>query len=164
MERIDRSYFVNVRRLAVMLLPTWLRGAVAVGLVYGGVAPLGRLLGTVRRLREDAWYRLEHNGQVCKLRGLLNDEFDARGRRIRIVDGASEGEGAAEGTVWQRAVGRWKILGSEVLRVRGFGGVNGFDFYVEIGEELRGRVDELRLRAIVNMYKPAGKRYAIIYK
>lgn len=167
-DRSDRIYGVNIRRLALLALPTWLRRPLCGALVYAGVAPLGRLLGELRRVRRETGYRLRHNGQVCKLRGVLNDEFDPELRRIEIRDGGAEGDGGTA-RVWQRAAGRWMMVplrgsGGRIINREGFGGTGGYDFWVVVPAELRDAGREVRLRAMVNMYKLASKRYAINYK
>lgn len=157
---------VNVKRLALLTLPTWLRRPLVGALIYAGVTPLGRLLQELRAYRNRTSYRLRHNGQVCKLRGVLNDEFDPELRRIEIEDGESM-EGVEASVVWQRKECRWVMAGrrgegAAIIHRRGFSGVSGYDFWISVPEDL-GDV-ETRLRAIVNMYKLASKRYAINYK
>lgn len=166
MSKADRTYDVNMKRLALLALPTWLRRPVAGALVYAGVSPLGRMLRELRTFRGTTQYRLWHNGQVCKLRGVLNDEFDPEERRIAIEDNESQGIREAS-TVWRRETGRWVMLplrgaGAACIHREGFAGTGGYDFWVTVPEELR--TAETRLRAMVNMYKLAGKRYAINYK
>lgn len=155
-----------MKRLALLTLPTWLRRPVASALVYAGVAPLGRVLNELRSFRVATRYRLRHNGQVCKLRGVLNDEFDPELRRISVED-YTEAEDVTR--IWVREVDRLVALprrGDGAVRVAqtGFGGTGGYDFMVTVPEELRDGATETRLRAIVNMYKLASKRYAINYK
>ena len=153
MSRADRSYNVNMRRLALLALPTWLRRPLAGALLYAGIAPLGRLLSELRAYRSATGYRLRHNGQVCKLRGVLNDELDPAS--------------VEASTLWRREMGRWVTVpqrGSGAVGIyrEGFAGTGGYDFWVLVPAELQRA--EPRLRAIVNMYKLAGKRYAINYK
>ena len=45
MSKADRTYDVNMKRLALLALPTWLRCPVAGALMYAGVSPLGRKIG-----------------------------------------------------------------------------------------------------------------------
>lgn len=166
MSRADRSYNVNMRRLALLALPTWLSRPLAGALLYAGIAPLGRLLSELRAYRSAIGYRLRHNGQVCKLRGVLNDELDPELRRIAIED--DDGAASVEAsTLWRREMGRWVTVpqrGSGAVGIyrEGFAGTGGYDFWVLVPAELQRA--EPRLRAIVNMYKLAGKRYAINYK
>lgn len=168
MDRTDRIYNVNIKRLALLTLPTWLRRPLCGALVYAGVGPLARALADLRWFRGETGYRLGHNGQVCKLRGALNDEFDPELRRIEIRDGGTEGD-AGTARVWQRAAGRWMMVpvrGGGAMRINreGFGGTSGYDFWVVVPAELRDAGREVRLRTMVNMYKLASIRYAINYK
>lgn len=149
-------------------MPTWLRRPIATALLYAGVSPLGRQLQDLRALRDETSYRVSHNGQVCKLRGVLNDAFDAKERRIKVED---EDSGNADGSlvylrseerempVPERSTGRAVILNG-----RGYGGVSGYDFWVTLPRALRGEVDETRLTATVNRYKLASKRWTINYE
>lgn len=105
----DRLYNVNIKRLALLTLPTWLRRPLSGALLYAGVAPLGRMLQELRAYRRATEYRLSHNGQVCKLRGVLNDEFDSEQRRIKIEDSESAANVEAS-TIWMREKGRWVML------------------------------------------------------
>lgn len=113
-------------------------------------------------------YRLRHNGQVCKLCGALNDEFDPGLRRIEIEDSDSVGNREAA-AVWLRDMDRWVMVprrgaGAVSIHREGFNGTSGYDFWVTVPEELWTAETETRLRAILNMYKLAGKRYAINHK
>lgn len=163
--RIDGLYNVNIKRLALLTLPTWLRRPLVSALLYGGVTPLARLVEGLRSFRVETSYRVSHNGQVCKLRGLLNDTFDSELRRISIEEG-----GATElcsSVVWKREAERWAMLprrgsGAVHLNRVGYGGTGGYDFWVVVPASVIS--DERRLCALVNMYKLAGKRFAINYK
>lgn len=168
MNRGDGIFKVNIKRLALLTLPTWLRRPLTGALIYAGVSPLGRMLQDLRAYRNTTRYRLRHNGQVCKLRGVLNDEFDPELRRIEIEDRDSMVSQEAF-RVWRRDAGRWVMIpqrgsGAVSIHREGFGGTSGYDFWVTVPEELREGETETRLRAIVNMYKLASKRYAINYK
>ncbi len=99
---------------------------------------------------------------------MLNDEFDPELRRIEIEDRESM-ESREASTVWQRETGRWVMVprrgsGAVSTHREGFSGTSGYDFWVTVPEELREAETETRMRAIVNMYKLASKRYAINYK
>ncbi len=163
--RVDGLFKVNIKRLALLTLPTWLRRPLAGALVYAGVSPLCRLLGELRSFRGATGYRLGHSGQVCRLRGVLNDEFDPRLRRVTV----EEAEERETRGAWPRAEGRWLMVprrgaGAAAIHREGFGGTGGYDFWVSVPGELRDAETETRLRAVVNMYKLAGKRFAINYK
>ena len=166
--KADRTYNVNIKRLALLTLPMWQRRPLSGALIYAGVSPLGRLLQELRAYRSATSYRLRHNGQVCKLCGALNDEFDPGLRRIEIEDSDSVGNREAA-AVWLRDMDRWVMVprrgaGAVSIHREGFNGTSGYDFWVTVPEELWTAETETRLRAILNMYKLAGKRYAINHK
>lgn len=168
MSRGKDIFTVNIKRLALLTLPSWLRRPLAGALIYAGVSPLGRLLQELRAYRSATSYRLRHNGQVCKLCGALNDEFDPGLRRIEIEDSDSVGNREAA-AVWLRDMDRWVMVprrgaGAVSIHREGFNGTSGYDFWVTVPEELWTAETETRLRAILNMYKLAGKRYAINHK
>lgn len=168
MSRGDRIYNINIKRLALLTLPTWLRKPIIGALIYTGVVPIARLLQELRAFRKSTTYRLSHNGQVCKLRAVLNDEFDPDLRRIRIEDSETASEVEAS-TLWQREVGRWAMIprrgtGAAIVHREGYSGTSGYDFWVTVPLGLRNEQTEIRIRAVVNMYKLACKRYTINYR
>lgn len=70
-------YNINFTRLLINLLPTFLRQPVIFGILYAG----GRVLGSrtykdYMTARDEHNYKLNHNGQVCYLRAVLNDAFN----------------------------------------------------------------------------------------
>lgn len=168
MSRPDEIYAVNMKRLALLLLPTFWRRPLIGGIIYAGVSALSRQLGELREYRKGTGYRLMHNGQVCKLRGALNDEFDPELRRIKVEDSDSAAT-TETSRIWQRKKGRWAIVprrGADALTIHreGYAGTSGYDFWLTVPVELRDIDTETRMRAMTNIYKLASKRYAINYK
>ncbi|MCH5215169.1 MAG: hypothetical protein J1E97_08255 [Muribaculaceae bacterium] len=168
MSRAERLFTTNIRRLALLTLPTWLRRPLCGALLFAGITPLARLTGELRAYRKETTYRLTHNGQVCKLRAVLNDEFDPEERRIAIEE--SDGTGSLEtGRIWMRSEGKWVMLpqrenGTAMIHREGFGGTSGYDFWVSVPSGMLDADEVARLKALTNMYKLASKRYAITYK
>ena len=160
----NNLYDVNFKRLALLLLPTFRRRPLLAALVYAAVSPLQSLHMRFMRWRRDTDYRLLHNGQVCYLRGLLNDLFDPIDRRITVSEEVSNiGNIVLHKREVQRAV-RFPARGSGrmvVLNRRGYGGVNSYDFWVNIPIALLNEIDADRVRAVVDAYKLASKRYQI---
>jgi hypothetical protein len=113
-------------------------------------------------------YRLNHNGQVCFLRAVINDNFDSTQRRIRVEDQADtidlpilfhRSENRAK-RVYKRQLDK-----EFVIYRRGFSGSDGYDFLIKVPKELTlSTTDVSRLKAIVNTYKLISKRYTIIYE
>lgn len=163
----DETFKVNIKRLALLVLPTWLRRPLVGALIYAGVTPLGRLAQELRKYRSTTRYRLRHDGQVCNLRGVLNDEFDPEIRRITVEDRDSATPIEAS-IIYRREVARWVMVpcqgsGAVIIHREGFSGTSGYDFWVNVPDELRSAGIETRMRAIINTYKLASKRYTITY-
>lgn len=160
----SKIYDIAYKKLALMLLPTILRKPLLVAFANAIVSPVVNLHRQLMQYRSDTNYRLNHNGQTCYLRAVLNDAFDPTNRRITITDGDISSTAIF---IYARPKELFKMLkrrGEGVLLISrmGFSGTTGFNFMVNIPAELRG-IDESRLRAITNTYKLASKRYAINY-
>lgn len=159
------KFNVNFKRLALLLLPTFLRRPVMASLMYSVVTPLGFIHTRFMQFREEANYRLNHNGQVCYLRAVLNDTFDPYERRITVSDTAKNSGVLLLHKREQEQVILFPARNSNGLLLvnrRGFGGVSGYDFIVNIPFALQG-IDSSRMRAVVSTYKLASKRFAISY-
>lgn len=159
------NYRVNFRRLAVALLPTFLRKRIMTLLTCAVLTPICYLYVRFLGYRNDTIYRLGHNGQVCYLCAVLNDEFDPEERRITVTDP----EKRESMLVYERETEREILIpgrGTAILPVncRGFEGTSGIDFFVNIPYVLSRNIDLPRLKAIVTVYKLASKRYVINFK
>lgn len=158
-------YKIDFKYLALALTPTVLRNQLHMAFQLVMVAPISRLARLFDTYRTDTNYRLQHNGQVCYLRAVLNDVFDPNLRRIRIDDLAPQ----QELVVWKRDQNKPIMLSLRaedkpiIVSKRGFGGANGFDFVVICPSALRGTIDEARMCALIDQYKLASKRYTITY-
>lgn len=125
------KYEVNIKRFALLLLPTFWRKPLLATLAYAMVSPLGYLHTRFVLFRRDTVYRLTHNGQVCYLRAVLNDQFrpdraayhDHGGGSERGCFDASQARGGAAFLLPTRDTGRAFIINPPGLRR-----VNGFVF------------------------------------
>ncbi|MBR1839347.1 MAG: hypothetical protein IJ782_01985 [Prevotella sp.] len=162
------KYDVEYKKLAVLLLPICLRQRTLIALLSVLVTPVQWLSERFAEYRAMKDMRLKHNGQVCYLRGILNDQFDPVARRIRVTDNESQ---HAAVIILRRLLhpvlridGRGKA-GYKALRIyrRGWEATGAVGFVVEIPQELRGTINEQELQAVVNTYKLAGTRYFINY-
>jgi hypothetical protein len=160
------KYDVNFKRLALLLLPTFWRKPLLGALTYAMVTPLNYLHTKFVLFQRATDYRLTHNGQVCYLRAVLNDRFDPIERRIAITEDTSN---IWPLMLWHRSEDHSELLPMRetgralIVNRRGFVGVNSFDFWVNIPVALLEAVDVTRLRAIVDTYKLASKRFSINY-
>ena len=93
---------MNIRRLALLLLPTFWRRPLFGAFAFALVTPVSHLHMRFIQYRQRTGYRLRHNGQVCYLRAVLNDEFDPELRRITL----SDSDKADFGTVVYRRAAR----------------------------------------------------------
>lgn len=158
-------YDIDYKKLALNITPIKLRNQLHMAFQYLVVSPISRLAKMFDAYRTDTNYRLHHNGQVCYLRAVLNDLFDSTLRRIQIEDLAPQ----RELVIWKRDQNK-PIMISErssgnaiIVSKRGFGGADGYDFVVICPLALRGVIDETRMRAVLDQYKLASKRYTITY-
>jgi hypothetical protein len=126
------------------------------------VAPLVNLHYTWHNLRIDNLYKIEHTGQICYLRGSLNDFFDPVERRIYITNGV-ERDGVFIATeaenydVWIATEAEdetlWLTTESENV-------LSGLDYIVWVPQALYD--NQLPdITAHIDFYRVAGKRYAI---
>ena len=160
------KYDVNFKRLVLLMLPTFWRKPLLATIAYAAVSPLNYLHTKFVLFQRSTDYRLTHNGQVCYLRAVLNDQFDPIERRITITEDAGN---VGPLMLWQRSEERAQLLPMRetwqafIVNRRGFEGINSFDFWVNIPVVLLEAVDITRLKAIVNTYKLASKRFSINY-
>lgn len=154
------KYDVEYKKLAVLLLPMCLRKGTLTALLNVLTIPLQGLSERFAEYRRQKDIRLNHNGQVCFLRGVLNDQFDKEQRRIRVEDNESTSGGVI---IEERGKTPKSFIWHMPKRIyrRGWEVTGGIGFVVEVPEELRPREQELR--SIVNEYKLASMRYLVKY-
>ncbi len=148
---------IDIKKLVVLLLPTFLRKRKMVAWLHSLVTPISFLHNDFMRKREKQLYEIKHNGQVCYLRKALNDEFDRKQRRIRILDGFSKDREY----IYTRAENKPRYIGTMHLNPRRDYGDTGVDFLVEVPKET---YDKIEMEAMIDYYKLASKRYHIIIK
>ncbi|WP_396177426.1 hypothetical protein [Flavobacterium sp.] len=149
-------YSVDWNRLVLLLLPTFLRKPKTVAFLQALVAPISQLHYQWTLLRFDHYYKLYHNGQVCKLRKLLNDELDPALRRIYITDGNS----FPRKYIYTRAENKPVFIGTMFIYQNDEYTNTGADFTVFVPAEIvNTKIHELR--ALIEFYKLASKRYKI---
>ncbi len=152
---MNRIYDIEIKKLAVLLLPTFMRKIRIVAWLHCLVTPLVSLHYAFMQKRQADLYNLNHNGQVCYLRAVLNDSFDVEKRRIRIVDGNSY----KRNYIYTRGEQKSKHLGVMYLHERADYSDTGVDFIVEVPRET---YKENEMKALIDFYRLASKRYKII--
>lgn len=154
---MSRIYEINFQRLAIILLPTFLRKPIRVAFVQALLAPVKLLYRDFMAKRTSVIYDLEHNGQVCRLRKLLNDQFDPVLRRIRITDGNLY----PRKYIYTNAEEQPKYLGTVYLRQTSDYADSGVDFRVVVPSGFALVPVLAQMNATINYYKLAAKRYKI---
>lgn len=153
-----KLYPIDIPKLGVSLLPTMFRSASVVESVRVFLKPLHVVQDVFFSNREKNNYRMAHNGQVCRLRKVLNDAFPARSKSFEIADAEDYG-------LWLYA--RDEELRYEQLMVPENDFVNLWseetmskfaDFVVRIPSNLDTQDNMNVIRALVNSYKLASKK------
>lgn len=152
---MNKIFNIDLNKLAILLLPLALRKAMVVALTRAFVAPLISLYYTFIQKRSKDLYSLTHNGQVCKLRAALNDNFDVEDRRIKIVDANS----FKRTYLYTRGEEKPTWLGTTYIYERSDYGDTGVDFIVKVP---RSTYDQHRMEALIDYYRLASKRYKIV--
>ncbi|MCD7935973.1 MAG: hypothetical protein LUG98_03865 [Tannerellaceae bacterium] len=159
------KYQINIKKLALMQLPTFMRKPAITGIAYAAVSSLGYCYTQFHHFRLDCLQQLTKNGQVCYLQAILNDLFDSNDRRITITDSVQLAE---QPVIWRDTNRNDPIPLREnnpgkLIYRQSMSGAYAYDFTVRIPSDLRFEIDEKRLRAVVNMYKLTSKRFNINY-
>lgn len=77
-------YIVDYDKLIKLSLPTFLRGDIIYAWLKALLQPVKELYNAFVIYKDDAVYRVSHNGSVTLLQKVLNDKFDNSERRIYI--------------------------------------------------------------------------------
>ena len=151
----------NFPKLAALLLPTFMRSASVVELFKVLSFPFLHVQNAFFGNRAKNLYKLNHNGQVCHLRAVLNDAFN-----LTMLDKHFLIEDAEDTGVWEYAFPEAQIYKQLVIknapnytkiyseeRMTKFA-----DFKVKIPFELTGDDNMNVIRALVNQYKLISKK------
>ena len=117
--------------------------------------PLIKVVDDFNFNRNQNLYNLAHNGQVCYLRKALNDRFDIAQRRIKIIDGNKY----KREYIYTDGEQKPRFLGTMYLRDDADYSDTGVDFIVLIPAGLN--YNDYEMRALIDFYKLASKRYKI---
>jgi hypothetical protein len=149
-------YDIDYNRFGILNLPTFLRKPIIVSWVQVLLTPIANLHYTWKQKRLSDWYKINHTGQVCLLRKVLNDTLDVAERRIYI----NEGNSFPRKYIYTRAEKKPVFLGRMYIYQNSEYTNTGVDFIVFAPAEIiNTRIHELN--ALINFYKLASKRYKI---
>lgn len=149
-------YNVDFEKLGKERIAAFLRKPILLAFLNAIVAQVSNLHYSWKQKRLTDWYKIEHTGQVCLLRKVLNDALDPIDRRIYIGNGNAFPRkyiytGAEKKPVF---LGKMFIYrNSEYLNT-------GADFIVFSPQNIIDtKINELN--ALILFYKLASKRYQI---
>jgi hypothetical protein len=153
-------FSVDFEKLGKMMLPVKARALSVLAIVKTLLAQLAWVYEVFTIKREEHLYRVNHNGQVCKLEAVLNDRFDNVLRRIYIEDEVAllpkwmYKRVESKKTYFRRRSETAPVY----MRRRSeltFGGA--FVIVLPLGLSY----DLAELKSLTNQYKIAGKHYSI---
>ncbi|MGJ5643196.1 hypothetical protein [Formosa sp. S-31] len=151
-------YSVDFYKLALNFQLIGLRKQKFIAWIYAFITPLVTTHTNWKQYRERNMYKLNHNGQVCHLRKVLNDYFDPDLRRI-YIDGT--GGEAAKTYIYTPVENQTKYLGTLTLFQSLEFADTGADFLVYVPQSI-AQNQSYELRALIDYYRLGGKRYLII--
>ena len=180
---------INFKYLIVEKLPTFLRYPLVYAFLYAMISPIEELQTRFQNNRLKNIAEANQTGQVCRLRGLLNDTFDSQLRRITIDDGfisdwtlvwrkdtfSNDAPVKGQALMMREADSAVTVPGKKtlvfnegnngvhIISRNGSVGTVGFDFIVNVPTVIKPVVDENQLIAILNANKLVSKRYKIVY-
>lgn len=149
-------YDVDFKKLAVLLLPTALRKAKVVAFAQVLLSPIAELHRKWKHNRLEDWYKIQHTGQVCYFRKVLNDAFPEAQGRIYI----SDGNAFPRKYIYTRAEKKPVFLGKMFIYQNSEYANTGVDFIVFAPAEIIAAKGN-QLNALITYYKLASKRYKI---
>lgn len=151
---------LDVRKLAVQILPTFLRGSVMISYVTSLVKPLNDIHYQFIQKRKENLYILAHNGQKCYLRAALNDKFDTSLRRITIDDGQLyDAEFIYTDAEINQQPSLVRYLTLTLYQDQDLANT-AVDFYVRVPADIIFNIYEMQY--LIDFYKLASKRYKIV--
>ena len=149
-------YNINFNKLVVLNQPTFLRKNVMVVFLRVLIKPINTLYYQWYQFRTANLYKLEHTGQVCYLRKVLNDRFDRSQRRIKIGNGNKYDRQY----IYTSPELKPKFIGTMYLHQRSDYADTGVDFIVYAPVELLDP-NNYEMKALIDFYKEGAKRYKI---
>ena len=152
----------DFKKLAVILLPVRLRHSVLSAFMSVTMLPFLFIKRALKEFADQKAEELKITGQTCKLQKLLNDTFDNEQRRILVIDSSEIDLPMVY--VFPRDADNVLFVSSKdnpvLIQARNNNTAVPTDFYVIVPKKL-GLFDNVRLKALVNTYKLAAKRWLI---
>jgi len=153
---------IDWTRFVAWIWPPIIRQVFWVSFCRALIAPVVTVYNRFMLYRDDVMYKLAHTSQVWSIEKVLNDAFDPVSRRIYITDPGyfevtliNRDTDEPPHTILQDAAGPILYISGDSAYAGG-----SYDFIVVLPYQFSAS-DIYRLRALVDYYKLAGKRYDI---
>ena len=165
-----QMFNIDFKKLAVLLIPTFLREPKHIAFVECFINPITEIQREFLDLRAKDIYKLNHTPQVCSLERMLNDHFDISQRRIRIGEVLSN----EPFFIFKESENTPKYIDeTNIIYLNRYsanaGNGNEFTVYLpyDIWNEQKTEVElgeyrYYRIEALLDFYKLAGKKYKIV--
>ena len=155
-------YNFDVQKFGWQMLPTVLRGDVMRALLRVLLLPLVWLFAQFRRLQAEARERLSSSGQTLSLIEALRRAYRLKEGDVYIVDSEYKQPHLYLKREGQRPIYLHRAGDSEPTHLYYEDGARVEpDFYIHIPDFLQ--LEEEGILRIIEQYKPAGRKYKIIY-
>ncbi len=165
---------IDYRKLAILLLPTFLRRPVLMAWLRAMVHPLQQLHDRHQAARTQRLYELHHTSQICYIKDALNNEFGitdyATGFEIEDIDAPGNwvwiyNEKDPEGNIIDNYNDAQHKLFDNPTLIYGISSIiiPTSTFYVIVPSSIeRNETNDARIRSIVNKYRLASRTFEII--
>lgn len=156
-------YNFDVKKFALDMLPPILRKGVLSSLILALLVPLVWLYARFRLMQQECLEKLSANGQAISIEEVLRKRFKLRKGDIDIVDAEEQRVVlyyAHEGNKTQSLLLERERSKDIYIRYMDEGRSTP-DFYLYIPDFLEK--EEAEILRILAQYKPAGRRYKIVY-
>ena len=154
---------IDFKKLADMVLPTFLRPDINVLFIKTFMPAITNLQDRFFTVREANLYRLNHNGQVCYLRKVLNDAFSSRNKDFIILDYIPNGkwvyaydDALRDTQLMITDLPETLIYSDEVIG-------DYANFIVKIPMNLKSDDNLNRIKSLVNSYKLLSKKAIYVF-
>lgn len=153
-------YNINWYRLVKMLVLPAVNKPTLLAFINSALAPIRTNYDAFLSFKQDAEYRVQHNGQVCYLQKMLNDKFDNSLRRIRVQNVKPKERLYFYYEEDNSPVFFYNEVDYPVFFYNTQDYYNAFDFEVLVPEALASQINLMEIE--INYYKIYSKNYQIL--
>jgi hypothetical protein len=164
---VGNVYNIDFLKLIKLSIPTFWRTTKRLAFLNTILTPVKSHYNAFVAYKNDAIYRVSHNGSITLLQKVLNDKFDNLDRRIFIKNFQRRNGIRFYPEAANREVGFYSP--AKIAFRPSLNNVNGADFIINVpieyqyGDEVQLNKFLIKLRAQVDYYKLYAKKYTIVW-